>query len=834
MTAIGVENVDALPSELDKAIAIINLTPNPNYFQNNINQDESYYMKWWHEIGRPTSGRGLARLALFSSLIDGFSTSPLHSTIIKKPRTYSIKTTYVVTTLSDTVGTAIMWDVLNLLKRNSVEDQKNLSVLWLALAGEDSSSNSQPYAWQEMHRLGNGGYVDAQYSQFDWQLNQGHINSGASRIIIVGNPQEEMNRLEDASDSSDLTANVVSSTLDPTFHRFFLGEWLPSSLRRDNLSLNASSMGEISFYVPSNMIRELCVWRLIKDLLWDGITPNSIGLFGSASKTQKHYRNLALNFLRDLPQSAEIFGATVFMSEHQHTSISVQKDLSEEAVHTYKEYLIYYLYQILNGSDIERDRLRLSLSGKLAKALGFMRELNIIWGQISQNEEFPPGIQNESGHSLKTIRDFTQASFEKLEAWGKTLNSDSSIESRNHLKSLVENSLKMSREQLQNTYLNKDSYRIPLYFHGNYRKMEDTIYEQWRSYLTGREQPGRKDPLSNLLGHFGWNFRLAESGDAVEVELCLVNNEEKDIDKFAYKANQQTEIHDALRSLVFRYTGFILDGDELNMALEHQFHAGEFYDAVRKYGSPLMRKGATPNSLNIIGADESLLNTAKEFLSAFGSSSTMHMSKSINPHKFSLVSIRDRIETDQIIRFPVRTPRKAEFIFSAEQAFHDLEAKIRSKSTRKPLKLSRDFAYLLSDPNLAEYYGYGILVGFISFQGNKIICKHETGNLIIGNRSQSVLHYGDHPLLAAMEDFVIMQPGSAEIAHPLHPKNRKKSFGYWDDYIQRITNQVGFDKKLEANMETIETKNDNVNRYKEVSITFFAWLSILHDNLLIK
>ena len=149
----------------------------------------------------------------------------------------------------DTVGTALMWDVLHFLSRNNLQSNAALSVLWLSISG-GKPSNTQGNAWNELQRLGNGGNTQAIYNAGDVTSNQGYIKAGASRTILVGLPTKKLERLERAQNSLKALANAVLWTLDPSFHRAFKEDWrsAPDKRAKDTLALNLSSMGAVNFY----------------------------------------------------------------------------------------------------------------------------------------------------------------------------------------------------------------------------------------------------------------------------------------------------------------------------------------------------------------------------------------------------------------------------------------------------------------------------------------------------------------------------------------------------------------------------------------------------------
>ena len=835
--AVGVEEVEALPRDIPDEVITLQLEASPSFFRTaGVYPDGATYLDWWYSAGRPTSGRGLARLALFSNLKDGFANTPLYNLLVQEPKNRDIKYSYVLTSLNDPVGTALMWDILHLLNREASEEA-HLSVLWLALSGNTQRSGVQSYAWHELQRLGMGGNITAQYNQNDWQRNIGHIRAGASRNIIVGNSQDDLRWVESATNSIDLLADIVSWTLDPAFFRYFVENWLASVPSRGlfledaPLSLNISSIGGVTFYIPVKILEELCIWRLILDIFWNGVTIDIGGMFSQSEMPYNEGRKLALQFLCDIRHYGEFFNALAKIGGGHNDVINLTSKTLGDVITLYKEQLLVKLDLILNGDERERDQIRSCHTAKIDFSRKFVSELDQILSSITfnllSNDEYQEGIKQ----AIWVIQDFTHKVRDELDIWVDSVGIGDEKKNVNNLRSIVEMQLLHAREKLRTVYREKVHHRILLNSNYDENQFEETIYQQWKQYLVAREQPGRSDPLSIMHSRLGWLFEVDRKHNSLIVKFCIADHDAKHHQEIALEYQDLPTIANKFYALVRQFSHSIFDGSEIESSISEQQSFREFPQLVQCNGSPIMVKGNHISSSHVLGAKESYINRVASSLSSSGLNVTRHVGNT-NPNRFGVISIRDRVDLSQLFVRPVRTRRKSDYIFTAEQAYFDFEAKIQLKFYDDSHLLRREFVYFLSDPILARYFGLGLLHEFIRLTKRGGYFEYAGKRFQLGKESKNVLFYVDHPMLAAMEDFVIEQPGNAQLSHPLHPRNRAATLRFYDQYINEVSSREDNAKRLRNTFDKIKMALGKETAYQELAHTCFAWLSLLRDEVI--
>jgi hypothetical protein len=824
MVAVGVDRVELLPvTKLHQAITTINLEPNLAYFRRTSLQRD-IYAQWWHKMGKPTSGRGLARLALFSSFKDGFESSPLYHSLVYNPRNKNISTSYVMTSLTDTVGTALMWDVLHFLSRNNLQSNAALSVLWLSISG-GKPSNTQGNAWNELQRLGNGGNTQAIYNAGDVTSNQGYIKAGASRTILVGLPTKKLERLERAQNSLKALANAVLWTLDPSFHRAFKEDWrsAPDKRAKDTLALNLSSMGAVNFYQAIEHIEKISAWRILDELLWEG-AKGSVGIFDKVQTNEKSLNPLVARFLRGFKVHRGFFGnlADAISNRTVGKNVSLAQEDITELVHAYKEGLIYQLDTLLNGeeNELKSQNLRSFYAGHLFSTHKFVQHLEKGFTNILSKM---PKKEQDVFHTLSLMQNFTGEVCKSLEIWLEAVNADSST----GLRRLIQSFLREAREELYIAYENNDNFRILLNHNFSPENLEEQTYMQWYEFLLNQEGPNRNDPISVALSRVGWHFTFDYSKNAVDIKFCVADIETKNIKQIAFATNEINKIAKSLYRVFRRYTEKIYKEEKIEVALSHQFDAREFAKVAKEESIPYMGDEKNISSMHILGKNKPALNFAQECLEGVGQKSTQYTSSKSSDGKIGVLSIRHNVDLENLFsRSPKVRPR--EYVFSAERAYDDFSKRVFMHS-EKP---DRNFAYLLSDSTLAEYFGKGLLAGYIRPDARRVLFKFEDQEILIGQKGERVLFYRDHVLLAAMEDFVIELPAKANYHHPLHPRNRSGTLQSLDDHLQNLRDKQEYQDATKKRLDELKENYTSHDEFADLTETFFLWLSILYDNFL--
>jgi len=821
MVSIGVNSVQTIPTaNLHNSITTINLEPNLSYFRKTTSQKD-LFAQWWHDIGKPTSGRGLARLALFTSFKERGGHSPLYRSLIHNPNHKNISTSYVITSLTDTVGTALMWDILHFKSRNNSQSNAALSVLWLSLAGS-KPNDTQGNAWNELQRLGNGGNIQAAYNESDIRSNHGYIKMGASRTIIVGQATKKTERLENTKNSLKLLANTILWTLDSSYHREFKEAWGGASGGRtgDSLNLNLNSIGLANFYQPIEHIENIATWRIVDELLWGGLSKGRAGLFDIVPIDNQSINLLIIRFLRNFKANRGFFSALAnfFSNKSDREEPHFAQETIPDLVDLYKEQLIYQLDILLNGQEdeLQSQTLRSFYGGHLFSAYQFIKLLNKGFKKYPKNQK--------ASQPISLMQNFTEEVYEDLEIWLEVMNADKTT----GLRRITQSFLRETRTELDEAYKNKDHFSVLLNNKSSAESLERESYKEWIEFLLAQEGPSRDDPISIALSRVGWHFTFDYSNNALGIEFCAADVETKDIRQVAFTANKTEEIANSLYRIFRPYTNLIFKKENINDALSSQFENGrDFANLAKEKSMPYMGEDTNISSIHILGRNENALRFAVNDFEKIGQHPKKHWSSKSPKGKIGVLSIRNNLDTETLFARPPRIRKPREYIFAAERAYDDFSKRVYMQSG----ELDRNFAYLLSEPTLAKHFGNGLLLGYIRPDTKKVIFNFKDTKILLGQRGERILFYRSHVLLAAMEDFVIELPAKANIHHPLHPRNRQATVNYLDKQLLKLKDKEDYQNSAKEKLAELKDAYTSYDELSDLSDTFFLWLSVLYDDL---
>lgn len=807
MVAVGVKEIEPFPGDLDPIINWIELEPNLSWFQGLDRQNIPLYLDWWEEAGRPTSGRGLARLAFFNQFKDGSPNSLLNQVLIERPRLMEIQDYYIITSLSDIVGSAIMWDVIHLLERSKEEQTiRSSSVLWLAIKGRGNTNESAPYAWRELTRLGNGGNVNVLRNQFDQKFNKGYLKNGLDRIVIINDSPDDLRQIHDATDSSKLLAEIISLTLTPSFSQTFISDWVPDNGKRQELTVPISTFSKVTFFIPTDLIKEICVLRMVRSLLWGGLSKGIPGIFDNVTLDLDGSLISPKAFLSRIMQD-------LYMPPHRTKTGNLDR------LFEYKRRLLEIVDDILNGNPAERDWQRKALAGKLSLALTFLDSLQNIIGESKSTPYAEMGQINRD--LLVVLREWGQGVLEKK-------NNGIKLETV-QLQTIIDTQLRNKRIQLIETMQTDDRHLVLVHPGANESQWEDAVYQEWQEYLISLERPGLFDPISNLLDEIRWNCTLEDDSFAIRLSVGK-NGKGKGI---SFEPSSLIMIIDRLRELIMAKTGKELLSEGLAKRLDELFRPSEVYEAIQKSGNRWMDAGIL-NAIHIIGADSNGVALLAKRLKSIGWNPETHDNSVGDPNQISIISIRERIEQSTLFTVPVRTSQRSKFVYSAEIAFSELEREVLLRKAADSSKLSEQFTYFLSDPTLASVFGNGLLLGFITYNDDEFNYNGLDSNRCFRFGSGTTSHglfFRDHPVLAAMEDFVIELPGKVDDSHhPLHPESRRETIMFEEKMLKSKGN--GTKNEIEERYEKIIVYIHKFDAHQAIVNTFQLWLSILKNKIL--
>lgn len=806
MVAVGVKEIEPFPGELDPSINCIELEPNLSWFQGLDRQNIPLYLDWWDEAGRPTAGRGLARLAFFNQFKDESPNSLLNQVLIEGPRLMEIQDYYIITSLSDIVGSAIMWDVIHLLERSKAEQTiRSSSVLWLAIKGQSNTIESAPYAWRELTRLGNGGNVNVLRNRFDQIFNKGYLKNGLDRIVVVNDSPDDLRQIQDATDSSKLLAEIISLTLTPSFSQAFISDWVPANGKRQELALPISTFSNVTFFIPTDLIKEICILRMARSLLWGGLSKGIPGIFDNVMLDLDGSRFSPKAFLSRIMQD-------LYMSPNRTKTGEINR------LFEYKRRILETVDEILNGNSAERDSQRKALAGKLSLAIKFLDSLQNI---IGESKSTPYAEMGQINRDLLVV----------LRKWGQDV-----LEKKNNgakpetiqLQVIIDTQLRNKRIQLTETMQADDRHLVLVHPGTDESQWEDAVYQEWQEYLISLEKPGLFDPISNFLAELKWNCTIED--DSFAIRLSIGKNEKgKGI---LFEPSSLITIVDRLKGLLLVKTGKELLSEGLAKRLDELFRPSKVYEAIQKSGNRWMEAGIL-NAVHIIGADSNGVALLAKRLKSIGQNPETHDNIVGDPNQISIISIRDRVDQSTLFTIPVRTPQRSKFVYSAEMAFSELEQKVLLGKAADSSKLSEQFTYFLSDPALAGVFGNGLLLGFITYRDNEFKYTEFDSNrrFLFGAGVSQGLFFRDHPILAAMEDFVIELPGKVDDSHhPLHPESRRETIMFEEKILKSKGN--GTKNEIEERYEKIVVYIHKFDTHQSIVNTFQLWLSIIKNKIL--
>jgi hypothetical protein len=823
MVAIGVRELGSLPKDLDEDIISVEMDTNLEYFRDLVMHGPGLpaYLDWWKEAGMPASGRGLARLAFFDQFRNGDVKSLLHQVLITEPRKKEISNYFILTSLSDVVGSSIMWDVIHFIERNGGWKEHggalSSSVLWLAMNGQDNSEDAAPYAWRELERLGNGGPVNEPLTQYDIAFNTGYVTNGLDKIIVLNDAQENLSQIQDAPDCSRYMADIISLILTPSFNQYFIKNWVPSKGMKNDLGLSFGTISKVTFFMPSDLIINICSLRLIRSLFWDGLPRDNIpGIFDTSASVIKDPRFSSHQFLGEILSGVENPLSPTRMNSSYGGAVGSWSSLDINRKADFRDRLIKKLETILNGDSHDRDQQRKALAGKLGAAIAFLDSL----------------LEELRTRSLKDYAEVTKAFRNELSTWEKfaIIKKDRPNLQSDHLQSIIDDLLLSTRSELRKVFQRKDRHQLFIKPEVNETQWEDEIYQAWLDYYLKLEKPGLFDPLSKLLDCLKW---LPDTGDGSSFLIGLATAQ-KDIADNKFNSFELPVLVDQLINLVHlnlnKREAVFPEG--LEALLKKRYKPNDILQAIEDGANPWMGEGNSVNSLHVIGADGDAVSLIADFLQSSGRNPDERIDSSVNPNEISILSIRDKVDPANIFRRQVRTPQKAKFTHSAEIAFQEMEQKLLFKDHDLASALSRQFTFFLSDPALARLFGLGLLLRFITYGSGGFVFSSPVGNFSFGTEDNRLLYYREHPVLAAMEDFVIEQPGHADTHHPLHPKNIRTTFEYCEEMLKNKENRRRI--QLQKRFEEIIEYSRKTKTYPGITKTFEIWLSNLKSSMLEK
>lgn len=838
-------DVEPLPDDLSHAVnagEIIHIPLRTRAYPSlaKANADTYPFLAWWYKLGQPETERAGARFSVFSDLAD--TPSRLSESLLRTIKNKGIKLTYIVTSLTDVTGSAIMWDICHLLRSQRDQANNNVTVLWLAFAGSNLAPRNRRYqraAWYELERLSLQHDSQILFTAGDIESSNSTLHqTGPDHLMLMGNHQD-VRDFGRAGSALPLLTDALTTVLDPIFRDKFI-----SDLHSSAQGTNVSSMGLTVLQQSMGTLRELLGKRLLYELLFsEGGAFRGVFVNGDNQQTMT-----AQEWLRRIPGEEDFFSVLTGRTPKRNLDYDI-----ERTTRAYSEHLIRTITQNLYVPGSNRVN---PLEGTLQAQLEFLQALvQEVW-ERAHADFYRIGSDRNARSNIDQIltncHQMTKSLAEQLGRWLEIfyesavpsrrkrggLTSRTAYRTTHSARITIKRRLEIELNELRHRFLKHftvgPSHRILVPANTDVENIEDLIYQAWLQNQMDQEY---NSLLRGLFTHLEW--RIKQFDKQYHIELMVYPAEYDPHAPFPPFIGQVDERPNSLLQALETLTRSVVQGairdSDFEQAVVGKVLPMEVRAVQDKHGLPFT---LLPNPVAYFMAQSRKVVKPHFKISPLQKIDLTERAADLSlswPGRFTIATLKRNIDVGELFEdTPPRPQSYRDSIFTAEQMALEIEQEVQREKgyyNNDPFSISPRFAALLSDPSMARRFVLGLLYGCISEREPERYFWQQSEGTPIPLNERRLGIFADCAALSAMENFVIRLPNDVPRNHLLHGANRRWVFRELDDQLDALRRentltQHFFDGRLSDLSVKLETQ-DRSKEFESERNALLEWAKLL-------